>query len=291
MILPIARQYIAGESSAAALEHARELNENGIEAEINLLGSHNEEMAAVDADTAAYQSLISTIGSTGLDAGISIKPTQLGLDVGEHVFRERLASIVDTAARHDVFVWLDMEEPETITPTIEVFEEFTRTAGVEMGICLQSDMKRTTDDIGRLSDLPGRVRLVKGGAYDVSASVAYTRKERVERAYRENLRLAFERFDAGIAVASHDPDVIEYAIRLADVYGTDFQFQMLMGTRVDAQRRLAEEYDVCQYVPYGPQWKRWVLNRTKNDAWFVVRHVFEEHVSGLIRTGDRRTTR
>lgn len=266
MIPPVARRFVAGETVAEALDHVRDLNEGGVRALLNLLGEHYEHRAPADEDTRAYRTLVADIDSSDLDACISVKPTQLGLGVNESAFRENLGSIVERAAAHDIFVWLDMEDHTTTDATLSAFE-----AAVDdypgMGVCVQANLKRTREDLDRLADCPGKVRLVKG-AYEPPADVGYRDKARVDRAYEEDLRFMFEHYDRGIAVGSHDPELIDLATELHDVHGSEFEIQMLMGVREDAQFELAREYPVSQYVPYGSEWLsyfyRRVTERRKN---------------------------
>lgn len=276
MIPPIASRFVAGESPPTALDHARQMNDVGVNVILNLLGEHYHNRAPADADTAAYLKLVADIGSTDLDACISVKPSQIGLDVGEDVFRENFRTIAEAGDERGVFVWCDMEDHETTDATLDVYEEATTEFGGGVGLCVQANLKRTRDDLERLAPLPGKIRLVKG-AYDEPKDVAYKSKERVDEAYREDLEYMFESFEGGIAVGSHDPEMIDYARELHEEYGTDFEIQMLMGVREDAQRDLAAEgYDVWQYAPYGDKWFSYFSRRVrerKENALFALRAV------------------
>ena len=267
MIPPIADRFVAGESPAEALEHVRRLNDRDVKAIINLLGEHHNDRDAVTADATEYRQLVDDIAGSRLAACISVKPSQLGLDLGEDTFRAELATIVDVAADRGVFVWIDMEDHTTTDATLEAFEAVAREHGGGVGVCVQANLRRTRADISRLAAVPGKVRLVKG-AYDPPADVAYTDSTRVDQEYRTLLEDAFERDDGGIAVGRHDPAMLEHAKALHERYGTDFEIQMLMGVREDAQYDLADEYEVWQYVPYGKRWKsyfyRRVTERTAN---------------------------
>lgn len=260
MIPPIANRFVAGESPAEALEHVRQLNEHNVKAIVNLLGEHYDERDPVEADAAEYRRLVADIAGSRLEACISVKPSQLGLDIGEDVFRAELADIVDAAADHGVFVWIDMEDHTTTDATLDAFETVAREQGGGVGICVQANLRRTRADVRRLADVPGKVRFVKG-AYDPPADVAYTDAPRVDREYRDLLEYAFEHFDGGIAVGSHDPAMLEYATALHERYGTAFEVQMLMGVREDVQYELADEYEVWQYVPYGDRWLSYFYRR------------------------------
>ncbi|SIR64314.1 proline dehydrogenase family protein [Natronorubrum thiooxidans] len=264
MIPPVANRFVAGESPAQALDHVRQLNGRHVKAIVNLLGEHYEDRSSVRSDAAEYRALAGDISKSRLEACLSVKPSQLGLNLGKDVFREELTAVVDAAADHDVFVWIDMEDHTTTDATLDAFEDLAREYGDDdqyrVGVCVQANLRRTRDDVERLADVPGKVRFVKG-AYDEPAAVAYRESPRVDQEYKTLLEYAFERFDGGIGVGSHDPAMIDHAIELHDEYGTDFEFQLLMGVRESAQFDLAAEYPVYQYVPYGDRWKSYFYRR------------------------------
>jgi len=274
-IPPIANRFVAGEASAEALAHVRDLNASSVDAMINRLGSHYRDRSLVDENVTAYRVLIDDIANAELNAAISVKPTQLGLSIGEDVFRDSIGTVVETARERDVFVWVDMEGNETVDATLDAFEELATEHGGGIGVCVQASLKRTPRDVIRLTDLPGRVRFVKGGVYDEPSDVAYQRKAHVNAAYRDLLVYAFETFDDGVAVASHDPEIIEHAISLHEEYGTDLELQMLMGVRSNAQFELAQSYDVRQYVPYGTHWKWWCYKQIRNSLEIAARSAFD----------------
>ena len=288
MIPPIASKFVAGESPAEALDHVRDINEDGVKGIVNLLGEHYDDRATAEADAAEYRSLVRDIARAELDACISVKPSQIGLDQGEEVFRELLFEIVEEAADHGVFVWIDMEDHTTTDATLDAYEDVTMEfygdvdtsepepwADGGTGVCIQANLKRTRTDAARLAEIPGKVRFVKG-AYNEPKEVSYKKKEVVNREYRELLEWAFQNFDAGVGVGSHDPEVIDYCIEFHEEYGADFEIQMLMGVREDAQRELAQEYEMWQYIPYGGRWKSYFYRRMmerKENLWFGIRAV------------------
>ncbi|QSW99622.1 proline dehydrogenase family protein [Haloterrigena alkaliphila] len=260
MIPPIANRFVAGESPAEALEHVRRLNGRTVAGIVNLLGEHYDDRSPVRSDAATYRVLAADIGNSDLEACLSVKPSQLGLDLGEDVFREELAGVVDAAADRGVFVWIDMEDHTTTDATLDAFVDLAREHDGGVGVCVQANLRRTRADVERLADVPGKVRFVKG-AYDEPAEIAYTDSERVNREYEALLEYAFEHYDGGIAVGSHDPAMIEHAIDCHEEHGTEFEVQMLMGVREDAQYDLAREYPVFQYVPFGDRWKSYFYRR------------------------------
>lgn len=267
MIPPIARRFVAGEHRADAITRASTLNEQGMGAIINLLGEHYDdpETAAADADT--YCRLLAEIDAAELNAAISVKPTQLGLDIGQDVFRDHLLEIVGTARERDGFVWIDMEASDTTDATLRGFREAASAYPDGVGVCLQANLRRTPSDIADLTPVAGWIRLVKG-AYDEPPRLAHQSKRRVNEAYRSCLETLCRTRDHGVAVASHDPEMIASAKQLHIVHGTDLEFQMLMGVAEDRQADLATDHRVVQYVPYGPRWfsyfTRRMLERTEN---------------------------
>ena len=276
MIPPIARRFLAGESVPEALEHARTCNEDGIAVILNLLGEHYTDPADARADVDAYLTLLDDIAESGLDACISVKPSQIGLDVSADLFAANYREIVARAAELDAFVWCDMEDADTTDATLDAFESIAEEYPWSVGQCLQSNLKRTHTDLERLVDVPGKIRVVKG-AYDEPASIAYTDKARVNEAFREDLALLFAGRDRGVAVGSHDPAMIALADRLAREHGTDYEVQLLMGVRDDAQRDLAAQgVDVHQYAPYGDKWLSYFYRRIrerKENLAFALRAV------------------
>lgn len=274
MIPPFARSFLAGETPAEAVAHATELNNDNIGVILNLLGEHYHDRRAAAADTRAYCRLIEDIDRADLRACVSVKPTQLGLEISEDCFREHLEHIVACGEDHGVFVWLDMEDHETTDATLDAFEHHAREHG-DVGVCIQANLRRTGDDLERLAALPGKVRLVKG-AYDPPADIAYQSRERITEAMRTHIGFMFREFEDGVAVGSHDPDLVTLAADLHETHGTPYEIQMLMGVRTGAQRDLAAHHEMWQYAPYGERWLSYFYRRvTENveNARFAARAV------------------
>jgi proline dehydrogenase len=277
MIPPIADRFVAGESAADALDHVQHLNRQGVGGIVNLLGEHYGDPAPAAEDRDAYLELVRRIDRRDLDASVSVKPSQLGTDVGRETFRENLLDVVSLAAPRDVFVWVDMEDHTTTDLTLDAYESLARRFDGGVGVAIQSNLKRTRDDLARLATVPGAVRLVKG-AYDEPADIAYRSRDRVDEAFRADIEFAFREFERGtVAVGSHDESMIQHALELAGQYSTDYEFQMLMGVRDDRQRELAREgHPVNQYVPYGGKWLSYFYRRIrerKENLLFAARAV------------------
>ena len=277
MIPPLARRFLAGETPDAALTHAASVNERNVGAILNLLGEHYDDREAAAADAETYCRLASDIAATDLNACLSVKPTQLGLAIGEACFRDNLETVVAHAAERDVFVWLDMEDHGTTAPTLDAFERHARDHG-DVGVCVQANLKRTGTDLERLAGLPGKVRLVKG-AYNPPAAVAHTDRECIEARMRENLEFMFREFEDGVALGSHDPDLIALSADLHETYGTPYEIQMLLGVRTQAQYDLAAHHDVYQYAPFGTRWPAYFYRRM-TERWENVGFALRALLSG-----------
>ena len=274
MIPPFARRFLAGETPAEAVAHATELNNDNIGAILSRLGKHHTDRRNVAADTRAYRRLAEDIDRADLRARLSVTPTQLGLDIGEDCFRDNLSHVVEHAAERDVFVWLDTEDYPTVDATLDAFEHHTREHG-NVGVCVRATLRRTGDDLRRLADLPGRVRLVTG-ASDPPADIAYQSRERIDEAAREHLRFIFREFDDGVGLASHDPALVTLAADLGETYGTPYEVQMLMGVRTGAQRDLAAHHDMWQYTPYGERWLSYLYRRVTESTQLALRAMVTE---------------
>jgi proline dehydrogenase len=261
MIPPIANNFIAGETEEAALEYVETLNERDVGGILNLLGEHYDDYGEATADADTYVRLVEEIDRRELDACLSVKPSQLGVDVSERLFERNFERIIDAA---DCFVWLDMEDHATTDVTLDTFERHARETDGNVGVCVQANLHRTGDDLARLAELPGKVRLVKG-AYSEPEELSYTDGETVAAVYRDELEYMFREFDDGVAVGSHDPAMIDHARDLHEEYGTPYEIQMLMGVRESAQFSLVSETDadVYQYIPYGTKWLSYFYRRLR----------------------------
>jgi len=275
MLPPIASRFVAGETADAALDHAADLEQRGVGAILNRLGEHYADRESADTDVEAYCTLLDRIVDREVRGCVSVKPSQLGLAVSESVFEENLERVVDHATERGVFVWIDMEDHTTTEATLSAFRRVVTAHDGGVGVCLQANLKRTREDLAELTELPGKVRLVKG-AYDEPGDIAYTSRQRINAAYVELLEYAFEHDDDGIAIASHDPTMLDRAAELHAEFGTPYEVQMLMGVRTAAQFDLADDVPVWQYVPYGDQWVAYFYRRVrerKENLWFALRAV------------------
>jgi proline dehydrogenase len=263
-----AMRFVAGDTLDDALRAARTLNDAGLFVSLDFLGESvkNREEATAAADMAVR--IIEAIVRDGLQANLSIKPTQLGLDIDEAFCRENIERVLGRArelgdGEGEIFVRLDMESSAYTERTVALVEGLWADGYKNVGTVLQSMLRRTGDDLERMLALGARVRLVKG-AYQEPESVAFPDKADTDRAYVEQMKRLLE---SGTypAIATHDDDIIDAARRFVWERGISkesFEFQMLYGVRRDLQTRLREEgYNVRVYVPFGDSWYPYLMRR------------------------------
>jgi len=279
----MARRFVAGERLEEAITAVEGLNGQGLLATLDHLGENVT--SETEARDAAHEllDLLAAIDASGLRAGVSVKLTQLGLDLNPALAAESVEQIVARAAEAGRFVRIDMESHEYVQPTLDLFEGlWGRYRNV--GVVIQSYLYRSAGDVARLVELGASVRLVKG-AYDEPPEVAYPDKADTDASYVRLMEQLFseEAQASGVypAIATHDTVLIDWAKDHAQQHGIPperFEFQMLYGIRTGLQRQLAAEgYRVRAYVPYGEQWYPYLMRRLAErpaNLLFLLRNLF-----------------
>ncbi len=256
-----ARRFIAGETVEEAIEAARAVEARGMLQTLDYLGESVTSLAEAQAATTDYLRVISAIQHAGIIRNISLKLTQLGLDVDRASAVDNLRRILERA--DGFFIRIDMESSAYTQTTLEIFDLLWDQGHRNIGVVLQADLFRTERDEERLSAMGARIRLVKG-AYRERAAVAYQRKADVDAAYARLVKRLLERGNYP-AIATHDIAMIEVAKAHAAQLGLGrdrFEFQMLYGIRRDLQQQLvAEGYRMRLYIPFGRQWFPYFMRR------------------------------
>ncbi len=273
-------RFVAGESAESALKAVRELQSQGVQSTLDLLGESVMDLRAAEASVESYLELLEDIRRSGLPSHISLKLTQLGLDVDEELCRQNLQRILSRAEEYGVFVRFDMESSAYTQRTLDMYRSL-RPEFSNFGVVIQSYLYRSAQDIEDLIAEGARVRLCKG-AYLEPADVAYQRKEDVDA----NYILLMERLlsDGNYpAIATHDPAMIAHArryVREHDIPNSAWEFQMLYGVRRDLQESLAAEgYNMRCYVPFGTEWYPYFMRRLAErpaNLAFLLRNVLRE---------------
>ena len=263
----MAHHFVAGETLDEAIAAVQALNRQGLLATLDHLGENVTSETEARDGTTEILDLLEAIEASGVRSGVSVKLTQLGLDLHPALAAENLERIVARAAEASRFVRIDMENFEYVQPTLDLFEGlWDRYKNV--GIVIQSYLYRSADDVARLVRLGASVRLVKG-AYNEPAEVAYPDKADTDANFIRLLEQLFsdEAQARGVfpAIATHDTRLIEWAKDHAhrrNISRDRFEFQMLHGVRSSLQRQLAADgFRVRAYVPYGEQWYPYFMRR------------------------------
>jgi len=232
----------------------------GMKVTINKLGETVKDNEHSQKIVEEYLQMIKPINEKNTLADISIKATNLGMSIDQNLFRKNLEKIVEEAERKDVFVWIDMEEPELVHTTIRIFEEL-HIKHKNIGICLQSYLQRTDEDIENLLSRNARIRIVKG-VY-LSEDAIHSKNTIRERMLKFSTTLVKNKNNH--AIATHDEEIIKFLKQIAKRYDIDkhsFEFQFLYGRKRNLQKKLVEEgYKVNVYVPYGKSWINYSLRR------------------------------
>jgi proline dehydrogenase len=260
------RRFMPGETLESALEAAGPLEAAGIGTMYTRLGENLTSLDDADAVADHYVAVYDAIAARGHRGEVSVKPTQLGLDLDPERTLAHLVRLAAKAAAIESYLWIDMEGSAYVEPTIALYERL-RAAQPRTGICLQAYLKRTPSDVERLRPLDPAIRLVKG-AYDEPESIAYRDKRQVDASY---LSIAVDILKTGrghpirLGLGTHDVALVEQIAAQVDPAGVPkdgFEVEMLYGIRSREQYRLAKVgYRVQTLIAYGEAWYPWYMRR------------------------------
>jgi len=259
----LSSRFVAGMSVEEALTAAAAVNREGIAVSLDSLGESVLDVAQAEASAAIYHRLIDEIKARGLKANVSVKLTQMGMDLDPALAERIVGEMVEHSAEADTFVRIDMEGSEHTEATIQMTERLNARFPGRVGTVLQAYLFRTASDARRLVGKGIRIRLCKG-AYKEPAEIAFPSKADVDKNYVEQmLYLATSGVFCGMA--THDEAIIERMCREVEEKKLDkglFEFQMLYGIRRDLQRKLAGQgYGVRVYIPFGAEWYPYFMRR------------------------------
>jgi proline dehydrogenase len=275
-----ARRFIAGDTLEEALQAVEALEHERIHAILDLLG----EMVTSEVEARRFQNqllqLVRALGALPYPRYVAVKLTQLGLDLSEDLAYSLMHEILNEARKVECFVRIDMEDSPRVDATLRVYRRLHQAGFENLGVVLQSYLKRSEQDLQSLIPLKTPVRVVKG-AYKEPPEVAFQERRIIDGQF---LLLCKKALENGLytAIASHDPQIIQEMKRWTAQMGIGperFEFQLLYGVRRSEQKKLAAEgYTVRAYVPYGTDWypyfSRRIAERPEN-LLFVVRSVIQ----------------
>jgi proline dehydrogenase len=276
-------RFMPGESVEDALRAAAELKPQGITTILTKLGENLTGVDEAEEVTRHYLDVIDRIAAAGLDAQISVKPTQLGLDLDRALCERNLDRLLERAGERNNFVWIDMESSPYVDPTLALYRR-ARAQTARVGIALQAYLYRTAHDVESLVPLGAAIRIVKG-AYLEPPDVAFPRKADVDANYFTlctRLLAPDARVPGALLhIATHDvPLADRLAAHIAErhVPLSAYEFAMLYGIQRGQQQRLAREGRRLRVlISYGEYWFPWYMRRLAErpaNIWFVLRTVF-----------------
>ncbi len=274
-----ASRFIAGEELKEGIEAAKKLNLNNIEVTMDFLGENTKTEEEAWACAKEITKIMDAIKREKILGNVSIKPTQLGLDLGEEFCEGVLRFLFEEAKNKNIFVRIDMEGSPYTQKTLNLFyklyEEYKN-----IGIVIQAYLYRSFEDVEKILSLGARIRLCKG-AYKEPPEIAYKKMKEIRENFLQICKLLFENGNYP-AIATHDTYLINSVKKMAKEMGKspkDFEFQMLFGIRPKTQERLAQEgYRMRVYVPFGTHWLPYFYRRLrerKENIFFVVKNLFK----------------
>jgi proline dehydrogenase len=275
-----ARRFIAGETLAEAITQSRELNRERRSITLNHLGENVTTEAEARRVKDGYIEMLRELEQQRIEGNISVKLTQLGLDISRDFCQQLTEEITATAQGMGRTIEIDMEASAYTEATLAIFEAVHRKSP-SAGLAVQAYLYRTEKDLDRLAPLQPKIRLVKG-AYREPAKIAFQKKSDVDANYRKLLdKLLSGPFQ--LAIATHDEKMLAYAregLRKRGSGRNGYEFQMIYGIRRDLQQQLTEEgHPLRIYVPYGTEWCPYFMRRLSErpaNCWFVLRNLVIE---------------
>ena len=287
-----AKRFVAGESLEEALTASKDLCSQGRNVSLNHLGENVASEAAAREVCAGYIHMVEELHAKNLAGNISIKLTQLGLDIDKELCRSMAREIAARAAMLGRTIEMDMEGSAYTDFTLDIFESVQRELG-NCGLAVQSYLYRTGNDLQRLASIKPKIRLVKG-AYREPKKIAFQKKSEVDENYKKLTTYLLEGAAQGTflpAIASHDGNMVAHAQAEAARIKVDksrYEFQMIYGIRRDLQEQVHAAGDTLQvYVPFGTDWCPYFMRRLSErpaNCWFVLRSLFAESGSASRQT-------
>lgn len=281
----IASRFVAGETINHAIEASHSLNASGINVSLDLLGESVANAAATHVARREVIETVDAIARAGIRGGVSLKLTQLGLDVDQTLCLENIRAILRHSREKQVFVRIDMEGSDYTERTLRMFfDHLLPEFDARTGVVIQSYLRRSERDIDELIRRAARVRLCKG-AYAEPPSVAFQERREVTASFKKLMERLLLEGDYP-AIATHDDELVRHAEQLVARHGIAkdrFEFQLLYGVRRDLQERLSREgYNVRVYIPFGAAWYPYLMRRLAErpaNVAFMVGSLLKETLS------------
>ena len=286
LVWMFSKQYIAGETIEEAIANAKKLNAEGVMTTIDVLGEFITTLDEAEENKKEYLHVIEAAEAAGVDGNYSVKPTFFGLLIDKEVAFKHIREVVAKAASYNNFIRIDMEDSPCTDMEIEMYRKLKEEFPENVGLVVQSSLKRTHKDIENLKDInteqhPVNLRVCKG-IYVEPEEIAYKNYDEINSNFLSDIELMFqEKMYPGIA--SHDIPVIEGAYKLIEKYNVakeDYEFQMLYGVTPALRKSILDKgHRMRVYVPFGKQWFGYSTRRLKENpkmAGVVIKALFKK---------------
>lgn len=262
----VSRRYVAGSKQENAIETVKTLNSQGITATLDVLGESAKNHVECEQAVQEYSTLLQRITKDNLNCYISIKLSQMGLDIDKELCFKNVNTVVTEAEKRNIFVRIDMEDSSLTTNTLNVFQQLQKEHS-NVGIVLQAYLRRSMNDLKSLLKTNTNFRLCKG-IYNEARKIAYKDPVTINDNFVWLVETAL-RNNSFVGIATHDERVIWHSIRLIEDLHLDndqYEFQMLLGVDEDLRDILVNSgYPMRVYVPYGKQWYAYCMRRLKEN--------------------------
>ncbi len=288
----LSRRFVPGETVDDLVRAIREAKSEGLTATANFLGESVHDEANARLATDANYEIVERLEEAGFEANVSLKFTGLGQDISDDFLAGNLNRILERVSRADGFIRFDMESSEYTQRTLDAFEKVWAEGWRNIGVVLQSYLKRSAGDVARMNELGARVRLCKG-AYNEPPEVAFKDKSAVDRNFVELMQMLLTEGNYP-AIATHHEAMLDATIAFHQKEGIDkesFEFQMLHGVRRDLQQQLVRDgFRVRVYIPFGSHWYPYLMRRLAErpaNMLFMAGSVVKESPLGRLWPGGR----
>ena len=282
MLFKVSKRWIAGYSNIEAINEARKSNKCGMSAILNYLGEGYTEKSQIDRSVLEYFSLLNLLKMNNIRSSISVKPTQIGLCIGYDLCLENFGKISQKAKQSGHFMWIDIEHSDFVEDTLSIYLKLFAN-NRNMGVAIQSYLRRSYSDLLHLMENSANLRIVKG-AYSGEKNDAYQSNSEITKNYSRlmNVMLKESSYNGVVAIATHDSNLIDEALALStrgSIKMKNLQFQLLKGVRDELKKKLVSDgYIVSEYMPYGEKWLQYSLRRLrerKRNIFLLARSLIE----------------
>ena len=243
---------------------SKKLNTLGISTILNLVGENTTSKKEINQTVSEYKKLANRVWENHLDASISIKPTQLGLNLDTKICLENIRKIAKEAKTKDIFVWIDTESLNHYKDTLNIYFLLAKQFK-NIGIAMQACVKRSTEDANKILSQGGRIRLCKGAYSTANSGFVFETREQINQNFLDILNLIFQH-ESKSAIATNDLNLIDFALKASENRVHKITFQTLMGTGDELEKNLLwKGQRIERYTPYGDKWLDYCCRR---DKWF-----------------------